>query len=269
VKFAPDAVISDFDSFAYLFAKRHGLPILSIDNQQIISRCKHERVIKEGVQVDYQMTKAFVRAKLPGCDHYIITTFFFPPVRKRYRDSTTLVPPILRKPVLDAKKTAKAGDHVLVYQTSTSDKSLVPTLQSLKARSSSSTASAGTSAPATAPLKDFSEEGFVAGSGQLARHHHQRRSLAHRRGHLPRQAHLQRPREEPVRAGDERAIPRGARLWPRRRAHRGRAARPLPQGASAYAARVAKHKQDGNKALFDAVDEVLVRFAKSRSKKRA
>src|ERR1700683_4498135 len=25
-KFAPDAVIADFDSFAYLFAKRHGLP---------------------------------------------------------------------------------------------------------------------------------------------------------------------------------------------------------------------------------------------------
>src|SRR3979411_868997 len=30
--FRPDAVISDFDSFAYLFAKRHRLPIISIDN---------------------------------------------------------------------------------------------------------------------------------------------------------------------------------------------------------------------------------------------
>src|SRR6516162_5868027 len=29
-RFAPDAVISDFESFAYLFAKRHRLPIASI-----------------------------------------------------------------------------------------------------------------------------------------------------------------------------------------------------------------------------------------------
>src|SRR5580658_10056817 len=40
VDFEPDAVITDFDSFAYLFGKRHGLPILSIDNQAIIHRCK-------------------------------------------------------------------------------------------------------------------------------------------------------------------------------------------------------------------------------------
>ena len=37
----------------------------------------------------------------------------------------------------------------------------------------------------------------------------------------------------------------------------------------AYAARVAKHKQDGNKALFDAVDEALARFGKAKAKKKA
>ena len=36
---------------------------------------------KDGVKVDYQMTKAFVRAKLPGCDHYVVTTYFF---RRRF-----------------------------------------------------------------------------------------------------------------------------------------------------------------------------------------
>ena len=30
------------------------------------------------------MTKAFVRAKLPACDHYVITTFFYPPIRPKY-----------------------------------------------------------------------------------------------------------------------------------------------------------------------------------------
>src|SRR5579864_4575557 len=110
--FRPHAVVSDFDSFAYFFAKRHGLPILSIDNQQIISRCKLGKFAKRGVKVDYQMTKAFVRAKLPACDHYVVTTFFFPPIRKRYARDTTLVPPILRRAILDAKKRARPGEHV-------------------------------------------------------------------------------------------------------------------------------------------------------------
>src|ERR1700735_4817979 len=70
VHFEPHVVISDFDSFGWFFAKRHSLPIVSIDNQQIIVRCKHDKSIKEGVKLDYQVTKAFVRAKLPGCDHY-------------------------------------------------------------------------------------------------------------------------------------------------------------------------------------------------------
>src|ERR1700723_4300506 len=52
VHFQPDVVISDFDSFAWFFAKRHGLPIVSIDNQQIIARCKHEKAIKEKTKVD-------------------------------------------------------------------------------------------------------------------------------------------------------------------------------------------------------------------------
>jgi uncharacterized protein (TIGR00661 family) len=51
-KFRPDAVISDFDSFAYLFAKRHGLPVVSIDNQQIVSRCKLGKFAKAGAKVD-------------------------------------------------------------------------------------------------------------------------------------------------------------------------------------------------------------------------
>src|SRR5271166_6713805 len=111
-QFRPDAVISDFDSFAYLFAKRHGVPVVSIDNQQIISRCKLGKFAKQGVKVDYQMTKAFVRAKLPGCDHYVVTSFFFPTVRKKYEDNTTLVPPILRQSILDARSRARLGEHV-------------------------------------------------------------------------------------------------------------------------------------------------------------
>ena len=172
VDYEPDLVFTDFDSFAYLFAKRHGLPVISIDNQQIISRCKHDKAIKKGVKLDYQMTKAFVRAKLPGCDHYVVTTFFAPPIRKKFRDTTTLVPPILRRAILDAKPRARVGEHVLVYQTSASDTSLLPTLGELgdqkfvvygmKRSDQARAAKKSTqSVVGNCVVKDFSEEGFV------------------------------------------------------------------------------------------------------------
>jgi uncharacterized protein (TIGR00661 family) len=68
-----------------------------------------------GHDAEFQLTRAIVKAKLPGCFHYLVTTFFQPPVVKR---RTTLVPPILRPQVLEARP--EDGEHLLVYQTSTS-----------------------------------------------------------------------------------------------------------------------------------------------------
>ena len=157
--FAPEMVLSDFDSFAHLFARRHRLPIVSIDNQQIIHRCKHDRAIKDGMGIDFAGTKAFVTAKLPGCDHYLITSFFFPKVRDKFAHNTTLVPPILRKPILEARATR--GDHVLVYQTSASDQQLLPTLKKLKNRSFVVYGLRRDALEDNCVIKDFSEEGFV------------------------------------------------------------------------------------------------------------
>ncbi|CAF1380921.1 unnamed protein product [Didymodactylos carnosus] len=74
--------------------------------------------------------KAFVQAKLPDCDQYIITGFFYPHIRDTYQAKTMLVPPILRQAILDAKTLpAGHGEHFLVYQTSKSDTSLIATLE--------------------------------------------------------------------------------------------------------------------------------------------
>ncbi|HEU0035579.1 MAG TPA: glycosyltransferase family protein [Kofleriaceae bacterium] len=110
-EFEPDVVISDFESWTYLYGKNHRLPILSIDNMQIIARCTLPDEIIDDNQVAFQLTKAFIKAKLPGCDAYFITTFFRPPVRK---PDTYLFPPILRPEILAAKP--ETGDHVIVYQ---------------------------------------------------------------------------------------------------------------------------------------------------------
>jgi uncharacterized protein (TIGR00661 family) len=118
-RFEPEVVISDFESWSYLFAQRHGLPCISVDNMQIINRCELPPEITAGVTRDFELTKAIVKAKVAGADHYHITTFFYPPVRK---ERTTLHPPILRPEILAAKPAP--GDHLLVYQTSTSNTAL-------------------------------------------------------------------------------------------------------------------------------------------------
>jgi uncharacterized protein (TIGR00661 family) len=264
--FAPDAVISDFESYAYLFAKRHGLPILSIDNQQIISRCKLGKFAKEGVKVDYQMTKAFVRAKLPACDHYVITTFFYPPIRPKFEKTTTLVPPILRKSILEAKKRAKLGDHVLVYQTSTSNTALLDELNSIKEAKFVVYGLRKNARVGNCTLKDFSEEGFVE---DLAT---SRAVVANGGLSLIGEAIFLGKPIFSIPVGNQYEQVLNARYLEELGWGLGAARieadllRLFLAESGKYATRVARHRQDGNRELFDVVDRVLARFAKHARK---
>jgi uncharacterized protein (TIGR00661 family) len=121
--FKPEVVISDFESWVYFYAKLRRLPIVSIDNMQVINRCLHPPEILEGIRPEFELARAFVKSKLPFCDHYLIATFFDLPVRK---ERTTLVPPVLRPEILSAAATR--GDHLLVYQTAEGHSALIDAL---------------------------------------------------------------------------------------------------------------------------------------------
>ncbi|WP_394847751.1 teichoic acid biosynthesis protein [Pendulispora brunnea] len=125
--FRPEVVISDFESWTYLYGKTHNLPVLSIDNMQIISRCTHDDEIVRGYETDFQLARAFVKGKLPFSSEYFITTFFHPPVRK---ERTRLFPPILRPEIEQAKVIARRGEHLLVYQTAEGNEGLARALAS-------------------------------------------------------------------------------------------------------------------------------------------
>ncbi|MEA2700896.1 MAG: hypothetical protein QOI66_5167 [Myxococcales bacterium] len=118
-RFAPDVVISDFESWSYLFAKNRGIPVISLDNIQMVNRCTHAPAILAGHEMDFRLAKAVVKPKVAGAFRYLITTFFYPPVRK---PRTTLHPPILRPEILAARP--GDGEHLVVYQTSTSNTAL-------------------------------------------------------------------------------------------------------------------------------------------------
>jgi uncharacterized protein (TIGR00661 family) len=267
-RFQPDAVISDFDSFAYLFAKRHGVPVLSIDNQQVISRCKLGKFAKQGVKVDYQMTKAFVRAKLPACNHYVVTSFFFPTIRKRYEDDTTLVPPIVRPSILEARKRARPGEHVVVYQTSTSDTKLLGELERVRGAKFIVYGLRRNARQGNCVLKEFSEDGFVEDLATA-------RAVVSNGGLslIGEAVVLGKPVfSVPVHNQYEQIL--NARyleeLGYGLAAERVEAdvLRLFLSEAPKYAAHVARHRQDGNKELFQVVDRLLERFAR-KAKKRA
>ena len=122
--FEPEVVVSDFESWTYVYAKAHGLPVISIDNMQIINRCRHPKEILSGHEASFDLAKAFVKSKLPFAQHYLVTSFFRPPLRK---ERTTLLPPILRPEILEAPRSV--GDHLLVYQTAEGNETLEQTLQ--------------------------------------------------------------------------------------------------------------------------------------------
>ena len=151
----PTAVVSDFESWAWYFGRRQKIPVVSIDNMQVINRCDHDGFVTRGRCSDFRVARLAVKAKLPRCYHYLVSSFFFPPVRKKY---TTLVTPILRPEILGAVR--EPGDHVLVYQTADSNSTLIPVLQKLPVQfrlyGMNRDEELG-----NVQLKSFSETGFV------------------------------------------------------------------------------------------------------------
>ncbi len=122
---------------------------------QILNRCKHPSTIKRGRGFDFRLARLAVRLKIPGAYHYVISSFFFPPVRKKF---TTLVPPIFRPEVITAKR--EPGEHVLVYLRTLGDEALVSTLKTLPYRFRVyGTAEHGTDGNVT--LLPFSGTGFL------------------------------------------------------------------------------------------------------------
>ena len=155
--FEPEVVVSDFESFSYLFAKLRRLPIVSIDTMQIISRARLNVAVPKAERENYQVARSIVRAKLPHSRHYFVTTFFDLPLAK---ERTTLVPPIIRPEILAAAPTR--GQHVLVYQSATTQQNLVPLLQQLPDQEFRVYGFNKQESHGNVQLRAFSEAGFIA-----------------------------------------------------------------------------------------------------------
>jgi len=63
-EFRPEVVISDFESWTYLYGKMHRLPVLSIDNMQIINRTRLHDELIEGQYADRPQLRPILDAVL-------------------------------------------------------------------------------------------------------------------------------------------------------------------------------------------------------------
>jgi UDP:flavonoid glycosyltransferase YjiC (YdhE family) len=106
----PDVVVTDFEPLSALYARSMLVPLVSVDNINMLVRCHHDDAIVGAEVADYTLARAITRAMIPTAGDYIVTTFFRPPV---LWGRTTLVPPILRPEVIAA--VPERGEHVLVY----------------------------------------------------------------------------------------------------------------------------------------------------------
>lgn len=155
-EFRPDLAISDFDSFTVFFAKLNKIPLLSLDNIQVVDRCKLDFPIPRAERQSYQLARNIIKAKVPNADYYLITSFFKARTMKK---NTSLIPPILREKIL--KTTSKAGEHVLVYQTSSSQDDLIPVLHQIPKIPFVVYGFNKSEIRGNVTLKKFSEDGFI------------------------------------------------------------------------------------------------------------
>ncbi len=91
-QWAIELVITDFEPLSCRLAHRQRLPVISIDNQHLLTRA--EISYPRECRNDAAAAKLVTRVMTHGCDAYLIISFF---EASLWRKDTFLFPPILRQ----------------------------------------------------------------------------------------------------------------------------------------------------------------------------
>ncbi len=124
-RFRPDACLSDYEYFLPRACRGLGQPCLSLDHQHIITCCDH--AVPWGQIPSYLVTGWAVRLLFSQASHYLVTSFFQPPLRQDSR--AQVLPPLLRESVL--ARPPQEGEHVLAYQGYSTFKRFFPFLRAI------------------------------------------------------------------------------------------------------------------------------------------
>jgi len=120
-----ELVVTDFEPLTCRAGQRCKLPVISIDNQHILTHFTVATPPHYGT--DATAAKMLTRLMTPYASHYLVTSFFDAPSRRK---NSELVPPILRQQFQDA--VPSADGPILVYVTSPAP-ALIKLLASVRA----------------------------------------------------------------------------------------------------------------------------------------
>ena len=121
----PNIIISDFEIYANLVSKALNIPLISLDNIHMLAETEYE--VPENHKVDMITANAVARIYIQKPKRYILTSFFFPPLK--HPEKAAVYPPVLRDKIL--KLEGERGEHILVYQTSKSSLNIVEGLKGI------------------------------------------------------------------------------------------------------------------------------------------
>jgi uncharacterized protein (TIGR00661 family) len=124
-EFKPNIIISDFEFYSNILSKIIRVPMISIDNMHVMTHCKID--VPKKFSRDKLKAEGVVRSFIMRPQKYLITSYFYPEIKNK--EKVSMYPPILRKEILDIEPVK--GDHVLVYQTSTSNSKLIEILKDI------------------------------------------------------------------------------------------------------------------------------------------
>jgi uncharacterized protein (TIGR00661 family) len=114
IKYNPNLVITDFEPFSNTISKLLKIPLICIDNINIMAKCSIDH--KFSTSIHNKLVKYILNF---NGNYNFITTVFDIPLKDKYKSNTYLVGPIVRKEFFNISLPEE--DFVLVYQTSQSN----------------------------------------------------------------------------------------------------------------------------------------------------
>ncbi len=126
LSYKPDLIISDYEYFTPLAARRAGRTCVSLDHQHVLTHCHCDPPPVQ--RMSRQMTNFAVRHLYSNATSFLVISFYrLPPKDPR---TTSVLPPIIRPAVRE--HAPRVGEHALVYQTSPTFHRLFPVLEQMR-----------------------------------------------------------------------------------------------------------------------------------------
>lgn len=106
-----DLCITDFEPLTAGLARHYKIPLISLDNEHLLTRCEMNVPLKH--YFDFVISKMIINLFVSGAEQYILTNLFPVKIKKRFRKNTVIIPPVIRREVREVR--AEKRDYTLVY----------------------------------------------------------------------------------------------------------------------------------------------------------